>query len=160
MVRITVKDPEKIVSFLGDFDTARALVAACAAEPQLLEDLLVAAEPYRTGTAARVMAALIRADVALEVGHAVPLFEALEVTDEATLNLALRTGDDLIIIDLAEQTVHGYIDGDHELSVRGVARSEHLAPDLERETVYALSPRWRVSVESRTGSQAESVRYA
>jgi glycosyltransferase A (GT-A) superfamily protein (DUF2064 family) len=148
VVRYTVHDRDKTVSFTGDPELARALTAACAAEPPLLEHLLLATEGYRPGVVRTVMHALLEADTAAEMGRALPQQTVFEVVDEATrANAATPEADGLMEIDLAERRLaaHGL---DTPLRSRGTVRTVQVGSNLERETVYALGASWSVSEEA------------
>src|SRR5579884_794519 len=106
MVRYTVKDHDKTISFLDDQDLAPRLVAACAADPNLLEDLLMATEPFQPGIVATVTHALLRYDSALRTQATLPLFAAFEVADRASCAMAeLPDRDGLVVIDLPARTI-------------------------------------------------------
>lgn len=156
MTRVTVRDPEKTVSFHGDDTLVRALVAACAAEPELLEDLLVAAEPYRRGVASRIVRALIRHDLAVMRQHTTPLFDVFEVHNESTHRLAHRPeADGLVVVDLNERTVRGLVPSGRQIAARGALKVDRIGSDLDRETVYVLSGDWRVDVQTQLQPERE-----
>lgn len=143
MVRYTVRDHDKTVSFLDDKGLAPRLVAACAADPNLLEELLIAAEPLQPGIVAKVTRALLRYDSALRTQATLPVFAAFEVMDRATSYLAQQPdGEGLLVIDLPARTIHNRIPGNSDLSLHGSVRTQVTGANLERETVYALNQDW------------------
>lgn len=146
MLRYTIHDSEKTVSFTGGPELASQLVAACASEPALLEELLLATERFSPGIVRRVMNQLLAADKAIEAGVDPSLYDAFEVVDETTARRAMRAGrDGNVNIDLVRHAIIGTISGDSALGARGSV-SVRLNDGLERETVYALSQDWTVDV--------------
>jgi len=161
MIRFTIRDMEKTVSFGEDAALTQALVAACASEPELLEDLLPAVEPYAPGTAGRVMTGLLAFDQVVEDG-APALTEqdvageagtwrasrAFEVFDPRSEWLA-RTPDDegLVCIDLKGRSISGQVAAPRPISARGMI--EHRAPGgALRRLAFVLSDRWAINVET------------
>lgn len=146
MLRYTIHDPEKTVSFTGGAELASHLVAACASEPALLEDLLLATERFSPGIVRRVMNQLLAADKAIEAGVDASLYDAFEVVDETTARRAMKAGrDGNVNIDLVRHAITGSTRAGSSLSARGSV-SVRLDDGLERETVYALSQDWIVDV--------------
>ncbi len=159
MVRFTIRDMEKTVSFGEDAGLTQALVAACASEPELLEDLLPAVEPYAPGTAGRVMTGLLAFDQVAEDGS--PAFpeqdaaddvgtwrpsRAFEVFDPRSEWLA-RTPDDegLVCIDLRGRSISGQVAAPSPIVARGML--EHRAPSgALRRLAFVLSDRWEINV--------------
>ncbi len=155
MARFTIHDVEKTVSFGADARLAQAFVAACTAEPALLEDVLPIVEPYAIGTTERVMMGLLEFDrIAGEAPGAPDEWDALddlsavEVIDPRTDRLA-RTPDDegLVCIDLARQSISGYLAAPGMIAARGT-----LAPPItggaQRRMAFVLSDRWTVDVDT------------
>lgn len=149
MIRITVVDPEKTVSFRGDAALAQAVVASCAAEPALTEDVIIAMESFREGTVARVSHELLRSDELMRVGLSVSPLVAFEaVTQEAERLAKTDDADGLVVVDLVRHDISGWIDDVNPPSSHGRVRITMSDAGLERETVYALGPEWSVSVDS------------
>lgn len=147
MVRLTIHDSEKTVSFLGDEHQARCLVAGCASEPDLLEDLLIAAEPHCPGNVANVIQGLVRFDHAITDQHTLTLSGPFEVMDPGMDRVAYipdRSG--LLAIDLADKAISSTLGSGVLLGGRGSIRIERVTSGLDRETIYALSDAWTVSV--------------
>ena len=159
MVRFTIRDTEKTVSFGEDAALTQALVAACASEPELLEDLLPAVEAYAPGTAGRVMTGLLAFDQVAEDG-APDLTEqdaaddvgtwrpsrAFEVFDPRSEQLA-RTPDDegLVYIDLRGRRISGQVAASSPILARGSL--PHRAPGgALRRMAFVLSDRWAIDV--------------
>jgi hypothetical protein len=161
MVRFTIRDMEKTVSFGEDAGLAQALVAACASEPELLEDLLPAVEPYAPGTAGRVITGLLAFDQIAEDGLPAPTGQpvadeagtwgappAFEVFDPRSERLA-RTPDDegLVCIDLKGRSISGQMAAPRPIAARGTL--EHRAPGgALRRMAFVLSDRWAIDVET------------
>ncbi len=161
MVRFTIRDMEKTVSFGEDAELTQALVAACASEPELLEDLLPAVEPYAPGTAGRVMTGLLAFDQVAEDGPPALTEQgvadeagtwrtprAFEVFDPRSEQLA-RTPDDegLVCIDLKGRSISGQVAAPRPIAVRGTL--EHRAPGgALRRLAFVLSDRWAIDVET------------
>ncbi len=161
MVRFTIRDMEKTVSFGEDVALTQALVAACASEPELLEDLLPAVEPYAPGTAGRVMTGLLAFDQVVEDGA--PDLTEQDVADEAGTWRAsrafevfdprsewlARTPDDegLVCIDLRGRSISGQVAAPSPIAARGML--EHRAPNgALRRLAFVLSDRWEINVEA------------
>ena len=120
MIRLTIKDPEQIVSFLTDEDRVFHFVAGCSINPANLGELLMATEIYQQGVTARIMADLMEFDKTLR--HKGPSFiheaissaqaqsKALEMTfqviDEMTEREALVAREnELVVLDLAQHDI-------------------------------------------------------
>ncbi len=161
MVRFTIRDMEKTVSFGEDAGLTQALVAACASEPELLEDLLPAVESHAPGTAGRVITGLLAFDQVVE--DETPALTAPDVADEAgigressafevidprTERLA-RTPDDegLVCIDLKGRSISGRVAVPSPILARGTL--EHRTPGGgRRRMAFVLSDRWAIDVET------------
>lgn len=159
MVRFTIRDTEKTVSFGEDARLAQALVAACASEPELLEDLLPAVEPYVPGTAGRVITSLLAFDQVAEDGpQDVPeqdgddgadiLLESptFEVIDPRSEQLS-RTPDDegLVYIDLQGRSISGQVVASSPIAVRGTLE-RRVPGGAPRRMAFVLSDRWMINV--------------
>lgn len=156
VLRYTIHDPEKTVSFTGEPELASYLVAACASEPVLVEDLLLATECFSPGIVRRVVNQLLAADQAIEAGVDPSLYDAFEVVDETTARRAMKSGrDGNVNIDLVRHVITGTISTGSSLDPRGSV-SVRLNDGLERETVYALSQEWTVDVVDQAAT-AEAV---
>jgi len=152
VLRFTIHDSEKTVSFTGDAELAAHLVAACASEPDLLEDLLLAAERFSPGIVRRVMKELLAADKAIEAGVDPSLYDAFEVVDETTARRAMKSGrEGNVNIDLVRHAITGSTNIRSSLGARGSVRVR-LDEGLERETVYALSQNWTVDLLDQTAT--------
>jgi hypothetical protein len=163
VVRFTIHDTEKTVSFVGEERLARYLVAACAVEPAALEELLVAAEPYAPGTTAFVMHGLLRFDAQHAPKHAAAWphdeepgtdvlhqsdTEVVEVVDGETAELA-RTPEDggLLSIDLEERRISGWVAAEEPIAAWGTL--DLSAHDPGRHSlVFALGGRWVVTLQT------------
>jgi len=161
MVRFTIRDTEKTVSFGEDARLAQALVAACASEPELLEDLLPAVEPYAPGTAGRVITSLLAFDQVAEDGsqdfpeqdgddgaRTWRESSTFEVIDPRSEQLS-RTPDDegLVYIDLKGRSISGQVAAPSPIAVRGTI--ERRAPGgAPRRMAFLLSDRWMIDVET------------
>lgn len=162
MLRFTVYDQEKTVSFDGDTRLARCLVAVCAGSPALLEDLMVAVEGYAEGTTERIVRGLLdfddtytprpaamRGALASDIGDAVALPAIVEVVDAPTELLAATPGPDgLIVIDLAIYYISGFVVSSEPLMACGVLSVG--AGAFTRKVAYALGESWTVDIETRT----------
>lgn len=148
MTRITIVDPEKTVSFRADAALAQAVVASCAAEPTLTEDLIIAAESFREGTVARVSHELLRSDELMRGGMSVSPLVAFEaVTEEAKRLAKTDDADGLVVVDLVSHDISGWIDDVNPPTAYGSVRISMPEVGLQRETVYALGPEWSVRVD-------------
>ena len=160
VLRYTIRDSEKTVSFTGAPTLAPYLVAACASEPVLLEDLLLATERFSPGIVRQVMNQLLAADKAMEAGVDPSLYDAFEVVDETTARRAMKSGHDgNLNIDLVQHAISGSTRAGAPFRARGSV-SMRLNGGLERETVYALSQDWTVDVEDLTATSEAVDVYA
>jgi hypothetical protein len=157
MVRITLKDQEQIVSFLGDEDAARRLVAGCAAAPGKLGELLIATDLYQPGLAASVMADLMEFDKALQrqgpefVHSAIalaqasgrPLEFAFQVIDDLTQRESLEPrGCEVISIDLSRRLIR--ITAGLDIALTGQVRVHDGEAPTKRTVTYLLPQGWAV----------------
>ncbi len=154
MARFTIHDVEKTVSFGADAQFAQALVAACTAEPTLLEDVLPIVEPYAVGTTERVMTGLLEFDRIAGEGSGAPDewenlndLPAIEVVDPRTDRLA-RTPDNegLVCIDLARQSISGHLVAPTTIVARGTL-TPPMVGRAQRRMAFVLSDRWTVDVD-------------
>ena len=163
MVRFTVYGAEKAVSFDGDTHLAYCLVAACANAPALLEDLLVAVEPYAAGTAERVIHGLLDFDRAREAAAAWPpdpLPAAFEVVDEITERVSQTPGDEgLSTIDLVLSYIGGRLASHEQVASRGLVSLDTPGP-AGQKVAYALRDTWTIDVETQTPSASGAPTYA
>jgi hypothetical protein len=145
MVRYTVFDPEKVVSFPGDAELAHHLTAACASEPRLLEDLLLGVETYRRGEVERVMHGLLHYDAQRQRNECTEVGEIFEVTDKRTREAASSVEQDgLVVFDLASKNISALGFPGRALRARGRMISRVPSSNIERETLYALTDEWSV----------------
>jgi microcompartment protein CcmK/EutM len=162
-VRFTVYSAEQTVSFEGDAHLAYCLVAACADAPRLLEDLLVAVEPYAAGTAERVIQGLLDFDRARAARSARPSalpLPVVEVIDAATEFLSETLGDEgLITIDLVLSYIGGHLASLEPIAPRGVV-SLDVPGAAGQKVAYALPNSWTVDVETRAPSARGELIYA
>lgn len=166
MARFTICDAEKTVSFVGDPGLGRYLVAACAADPAALEDLLVAVEPYYAGMASFVMQGLLAFDAAMDgvparlspvdADDALPFDEqpalaVVEVVDGPTARLAQAPEDDgLLWIDLDRSTIRGWVDAADPIAAWGsIDLPAHTGS--QRNLAFVLGRQWTVALESTAG---------
>lgn len=174
MVRCTVQDHEKTVSFLGDMRLARCLVASCATEPRLLEDVLIAAEPYYEGATARIMQDLIQFDATIDSIERAGLDSeslsrlfhvtrpsTVDVIDDVTRRIAARAENEgILMIDLPAHHVSGRIASDQPIALRGRLDVEKMG--VRQEITYVLNDTWTVAVRHGLplpdmGSETDSV---
>lgn len=120
MIRLTIKDPEQIVSFLTDEERMFCFVAGCSINPVNLGELLMATETYLQGITANIMGELMEFDKTLRskgpsfihevISSAQAQRKALDFTfqviDEKTEREALVPRDcDLVVLDLSQHTI-------------------------------------------------------
>lgn len=152
LLRITIVDHSKTVTLPGDELLARQLVAACAANPETLEDLLLATEPLRPGITRQVINGLLRFDqkrhqewmVNLDAFH--DIFEVMDAhLDQLSLQ-GLPGG--LILFDLYEKNV--WIAAPHITGQGGEIKREDTLPVFEngqisKKTItYSLDKVWKI----------------
>jgi hypothetical protein len=157
VVRVTIKDPEQIVSFLAEEDTVLRLVAGCSVSPANVGELLAAADIYERGIGARVMSDLMEFDKALQREGAAfihkairlaraegqPLRPAFQVIDEVTQREAFeRQGCEVAIIDLAGHTI--LASGALDIPILGQVRIQDGQALTERTVTYVLPRGWQV----------------
>jgi hypothetical protein len=160
VLRYTVRDSEKTVSFTGERELAPYLVAACASKPALFEDLLLATQRFSPEIVQRVMNQLLATDRGIEAGVDPSLFDAFEVFDETTARRAMKPeADGIITIDLDRHAIAGTMRGGTPLAARGSVRVR-LPGNLERETVYALGQDWSVDIRVELPASAVIDAYA
>ncbi len=159
-MRLTVRDPEKTVSFTGDDTLARGLVAACVAEPARLEDMLIAVEDYAPGAASHVMRDLIAFDAAhsRRQGPGQPgqptadddvlaLPTTVEVVDAPTERLSMTPdADGLLVFDLPRKVIEGRTDPARDpITAQGVLNVTTASGDT-REIAYVLGADWTLRI--------------
>lgn len=151
MVRFTIYDGEKTVSFEGNMHLAYCFVAACADTQALLEDLLVAVEPYAAGTAERAVHGLLDFDRAREAAAwpPNPLPAVFEVVDDSTERLSQTPDDEgLMTINLVLYSIGGRLVSSMPVTPRGLVSLD--TPGAAGQKVaYALRDSWTVNVETQ-----------
>jgi hypothetical protein len=120
LIRLTIKDPEQIVSFLTDEERMLCFVAGCSINPVNLGELLMATETYLRGVTASIMSELIEFDKTLRskgpsfiheaISSAQAQRKALEITfqviDGRTEREALVPREcDLVVLDLTQHNI-------------------------------------------------------
>jgi len=176
-MRLTVRDPEKTVSFTGDDTLARGLVAACVAEPTRLEDMLIAVEDYAPGAASHVMRDLI----AFDAGHSrrqgpgqtgqteqteqtgqtagdedtLALPTTVEVVDPPTERLSMTPdAGGLLVFDLPRKAIEGRTDPARDpITAQGVLNVTTASGD-RREIAYVLGTDWTLRISHERLEQA------
>lgn len=154
-IRITVIDRSKIVTMPGDTLLTRQLVAACASDPETLEDMLLAAEPLRPGITRRIINALLRFDRTMRSDPKIgalrldPTRDVFEVLNNRLRTLAFQgLPGGLALYDLKEKIIYSaapslYLEGSE------LKREDELPVvengQLTRKTItYSLDKNWRV----------------
>ncbi len=155
LVRITVVDDFKMVTLPGDALLTRQMTAACASDPESLEDMLLATEPLRPGVTRRVINALLHFDHTrnhdaklgpLLLDPATAVFEALDARMQTLCLQGLSGG--LAVFDLSEKIIYCAAPA---LSREGaeLKREDELPVvekgEITRKTVtYSLDKSWKV----------------
>jgi hypothetical protein len=150
VLRITLRDGDQTISFVEGPQTARRLVAACASRPTTIGELLVAAEVFERGIAARLMGDLMAFDKGLQregpafANRALAGSAAFQVVDAATEEAALAPREDgLVLVDIPAQRIH------HTPTIALSAEGEVAARDREglseRRITYVLPNEWQLN---------------
>jgi hypothetical protein len=155
LIRVTIVDGTKTITMPADTLLTRQIVAACASDPESLEDLLLAAEPLRPGLTQQVINALLRFDQVsqarpktgmLMLDPASAVFEAIDPGLEELSMQGLPGG--LTIFDLEEKMI--YCAAPSLASAGQVLKREDVLPVVEkgqptRKTItYSLDKSWKV----------------
>lgn len=147
MLRITLRDGEQTISFSEGLETARRLVAACASRPESIGELLIAAEVFERGIAARLMDELMTFDKGLQregaafTSRALDGGGAFQVVDAATEEAALAPlGEGLVLVDIPAQRI-GHSAG-IELAAEGEVGARDDTGLSERRITYVLPKEW------------------
>lgn len=154
LIRCTIVDREGAISFVAHADALPALVAACAADPSGLEDLLALSEPYYRNLREYVAAGLAVFDEmnvpgrygaihdALRHGppHEQPVFRVVDgVTREASLR-PVKTG--AIIFNLKAKRIVQLMNSYREIRRSGHARIFDGCGYTETVFSYRLPKEW------------------
>ncbi len=152
LVRLTIVDRTKVVSLAGDVLLARQMVAACAANPNNLEELLMATEPLRPGITRQVVNGLLefdrrrRQDWMVRLDPLKDIFEAEDAHLEKLSRTELPGG--MVRFKLAHRVIK--FCGSSFSAPNEVIRGEAELPvwendQLSRKTVtYSLDDLWKI----------------
>lgn len=159
MVRLTIVDPEQIISFVTDEETMLCFVAGCSSNPANLGELLLATEIYQHGVARRIMTELMEFDkdfrregpqfIQESISTARAAGKALEstfqVVDEVTDQEAMiPRAIDLVVLDLSQQSISASegleIPVSHEVTIRS---GEVLT---DKKVTYILPHHWNITL--------------
>lgn len=158
MIRVTLKDQEQTISFLTTADTARRLVAGCAANPDGAGELLRATEIFQRGIAVALMSSLMDFDKALEQHGPTRarqsldaasrsdalVWNAFQVVDAETESLAASPAPGgLLLLDLQHHAIAA--NGDFQLEVEGEILAHDGEELTDREITYVLPKAWSVN---------------
>lgn len=157
LIRVTIKDPEQIISFLTDKETVLRLAAGCSINPADVAELLIATEIYQPGITASIMAGLMEFDKRLQregiafIHEAIsqaaveekPLATAFQVVDDLTKQEAfVPRACDLVVMDLPLQAIETskgvHIPVSEEISIHSGDEP------ASRKVTYILPQNWTV----------------
>lgn len=153
-MRFTVIDPRGRVSFVAACGTLEALVAACAAQPRTLEQLLRAAEPFVGELAERVLSGLAVFDehnspnnyrwihAALEYlpAHDAPVFRVVDPRTEELSLTPVRAG--VVVFNLVAKRIVQIQNTYAEIRPRGRVRLMKNNRPTDRWQRYQLPEDW------------------
>lgn len=152
LMRITIVDAFKTVTLPGDELLARHLVAACAADPETVEDLLLATESLRPGVTRQIVNGLLSFDQKRHQNWMVkldPFSDIFEVVDNHLEQLSLEgLPAGLILIDLTEKNI--WTAAPLLSGPTGELKREDSLPVYENEQLskknitYTLDKSWRI----------------
>jgi hypothetical protein len=151
-LRITIVDVAKTVTLPGDELIARHLLAACAANPETFEDLLLATEPLRPGITRHIINGLLHFDRKRRHNWMVqldPFADIVEVSDPYLEQLSLQgLPSGLILFDLNEKNV--WVAAPPISNQNGELKREDTLPVFENGQIssktitYSLDKAWKV----------------
>jgi hypothetical protein len=158
MLRYTLHDSEKTISFIDDESLTQCFIAACTSEPETIEELLVAVEPYYSGITARVMQGLLMFDAELsgrgddqtdggkdELWQ--PTAPTIEVVDETTATIAaIAEEDGILTIDLERRDIAGEVANENVTTHGTITLSG--PSSIHQKVAFVLSERWSVDLQS------------
>lgn len=154
IMRYTVVDKRGTVSFVDSCDALMPLVAACANDPETVEDLLTIADQYANGTKERVLCSLAVFDehnsaesfdsihAALDYcrSHELPAFRVVDDrTREASLT-PVHAG--VVVFNLRAKRIVQIQNSFAEIKRRGRARASRPATSDRTLIRYELPPYW------------------
>ena len=153
MLRFTLQDSEKRITYVDRAELAPYMVAACATEPTSIEELLLAVEAYSPGMTARIMQGLLEYDAGLLTGVEADTAASswyfkqpvLEVVNELSDLVALTPeAEGLVAIDLVSHEIIGR--GSAKLLPRGAVTIP--GARNRQQVAYVLSDSWTVSINT------------
>lgn len=154
VMRFTVIDPSGRVSFVAPCAALEALVAGCAAQPQTLEQLLAATEPFAGGLRERVLSGLAVFDehnsasnfrwilAALDFcpAHETPVFRVVDPRTEEVSLSPVRAG--VVVFNLVAKRIVQIQNTYAEIRRKGRVRVMRNNRPTELVQRYELPPDW------------------
>jgi hypothetical protein len=152
--RLTIHDSQQTISLFTDRDMATRFLAACSANPNTLEELLLATEVYQRGIATWLMGQLMEFDKAWRQqgsaylqrafdtateGESRPLI--FEVVDELTKRTAFDPSEGaLMVLDLPERRIR--LTADLQIPREGHVLVRDGRQLTDRTITYILPQSW------------------